>query len=218
MHVPLLAGWNSEEQGARSVLGRDEPTRENFEKAVTRLYPANAKAVLDAYAPAKDEDVTQVATELASDRFIAYSTWKWIDAAGKTGGKPVYRYYYSRPRPKMTPEMGNATPGLAGGVIRGTGAGTPPPPARGAVHSAEIEYAMGNLATNKVYAWTPEDHQVSKTMQSYFANFVKTGNPNGAGLVKWPAGPSEFLRIDVETKAEKEQHRARYEVLDGLIK
>ena len=116
--------------------------------------------------------------------------------------------------------MGNATPGLAGGVIRGTGAGTPPPPASGAVHSAEIEYAMGNLATNKVYAWTPEDYKVSQTMQEYFANFVKTGNPNGAGLPKWPAsnagGPVEFLKIDVETKAQTEQHRGRYELMDSL--
>ena len=220
-HVPLLAGWNSEEQNVRSVLGRDEPTRENLDKAVTRLYGAKGSAVLAEYAAAKDEDVTQVATDLASDRFIAYSTWKWIDVCGKTGGKPVYRYYYSRPRPAMTPEMGNATPGLAGGVIRGTGAGTPPPPARGAVHSAEIEYAMGNLATNKVYAWTPEDHKVSETMQAYFANFVKTGNPNGAGLPEWPAanagGAVEFLRIDVGTKAETERHRGRYLVLDGLM-
>jgi para-nitrobenzyl esterase len=220
-HVPLLAGWNSEEQGARGVLGRDEPTRENFDKAVTRLYGANAPAVLAEYVAAKDEDVMQAATDLASDRFIAYSTWKWIDLCAKTGGKPVYRYYYSRPRPRMTPEMGNATPGLAGGVIRGTGAGTPPPPARGAVHSAEIEYAMGNLATNKVYAWAPEDQKVSETMQAYFANFVKTGDPNGAGLPKWPAvnagGAAEFLRIDVETKAETEHHRGRYAVLDGLM-
>ena len=35
-HVPLLAGWNSEESNARGVLGRDEPTVENFEKADRR--------------------------------------------------------------------------------------------------------------------------------------------------------------------------------------
>jgi para-nitrobenzyl esterase len=216
-HVPLLAGWNSEESNARGVLGREAPTVENFEKAVARLYPSDAKAVAAEYAPAKDADVLQAATDLASDRFIAFSTWKWIDLAAKTGGKPVYRYYYARPRPAMTPEMGNATAGLAGGVIRGSGPGTPPPPARGAVHSAEIEYAMGNLATNKVYAWTPEDYQVSKIMQEYFANFVKTGNPNGAGLPKWPtANDGQFLRIDVETRAETDQHRGRYQVLDRL--
>ncbi len=32
-HVPLLVGWNSEESGYQGVLGRDEPTRENYAKA-----------------------------------------------------------------------------------------------------------------------------------------------------------------------------------------
>jgi para-nitrobenzyl esterase len=214
-HVPLLAGWNSEESNARAVLGRDEPTKANFEKNVRRLYGADADAVLKEYAPATDADVLQAATDLASDRFIAYSTWRWIDACARTGGKPVYRYYYSRPRPAMRPEMGNATPGLAGGVVRG-GAGTPPPPARGAVHSAEIEYAMGNLATNTVYAWTPGDYKVSEVMQKYFANFIKTGDPNGAGLPKWPAGATQVMRIDVETGAAPDQHRGRYVLLQKL--
>ena len=221
-HVPLLAGWNSEEQGARSVLGRDAPTRENYEKAVARLYPNDAKAVLAEYAAATDDDVVQVATDLASDRFIAWSTWKWIDICAANGGKPVYRYYYSRPRPRMSAAMGNATPGLAGGVIRNSGAApaTPAPPARGAVHSAEIEYAMGNLDSNKVYDWTPEDHKVSTVMQEYFANFIKTGNPNGTGLPAWPAvktgGPVQYLRIDVEPKVETEAHRGRYLLLERL--
>jgi para-nitrobenzyl esterase len=58
--------------------------------------------------------------------------------------------------------MGNAKPCLAGGVIRGGDTTVnKTPPARGAVHSAEIEYAMGNLVTNKVFAWTPDDYKVS---------------------------------------------------------
>jgi para-nitrobenzyl esterase len=218
--VPLLAGWNSEEMNSRAVLGREEPTTANFVTAVERLYSANAPAVLKAWTPASDADAPETATELASARFIAYSTWKWIDACAATGHKPVYRYFYSRPRPKMRPEMGNATPGLAGGVVRGTGNGTPPPPAKGAVHSAEIEYAMGNLATNKVYDWTPEDYAVSRVMQEYFANFVKTGNPNGGKLPQWPqvkAGEAAgYLHIDVETRGETEKHRERYVVLDGI--
>jgi para-nitrobenzyl esterase len=220
-HVPLLAGWNSEEMTGRA-LGIGDPTPENYEKAVRRLYGADADAVLKEYAPATNNDeALQAATDLAGDRFIAFSTWKWIELSGKTGGKPVYRYFYSRPRPPMTAAMGNATAGLAGGVVRGTGAATtPPPPARGAVHSAEIEYAMGNLDSNKVYQWTADDHKVSTVMQDYFANFVRTGNPNGAALPEWhaanAAGTVSVMRIDVETHAEPDSHRGRYLLLDRL--
>ena len=108
-HVPLLAGWNSEEMNARGVLGRDEPNRENFEKAVGRLYGADAAAVLKEYAAGTNEEALQSATGLAGDRFIAFSTWKWIELCGKTGGKPVYRYYYSRPRPPMMAQAWSST-------------------------------------------------------------------------------------------------------------
>jgi len=124
----------------------------------------------------------------------------------------------------MRPEMGNAVPGLAGGVVAGPAAeASRTPPARGAVHSAEIEYAMGNLATNKVYAWTPDDHKVSEVMQGYFANFVKTGDPNGPGLPSWPAAGrgkddrAMVMRLDVASRAEPEQHRERYRFLDQFV-
>ena len=217
--VPLLAGWNSEEMTWRFLLQGQDPTPANYEKAVRNLYGANADEVLKLYPGTTQEEVVASATDLAGDRFIAFSTWKWVDVHGKTGGKPVYRYFYARPRPPMTPEMGNAAPGLAGGVVRGQNAQAAPP-ATGAVHSAEIEYAMGNLSTNKVFAWTPDDFKVSKVMQQYFANFVKTGNPNGAGVPNWPAANSgdtvQIMRIDVETGAESDKYRNRYLLLDRL--
>ncbi len=221
-HVPLLAGWNSEEQGARSVLAQDPATPENLAKNIARLYPDNAAEVQKEYSASNADEALQAATDLASDRFIAYSTWKWIDICGQTGGKPVYRYYYSRPRPKMSAAMGNATAGLAGGVVRGgaNGPATPRPLPKGAVHSAEIEYALGNLDSNKVYDWTADDHKVSNTMEAYFANFIKTGNPNGAGLPQWPVVNKgekvQYLRIDVDTRVETEQHRGRYLLMDKM--
>jgi para-nitrobenzyl esterase len=220
-HIPLLVGWNSEEANARAVLGADEPTREGFAKAVRRLYAGPAEQILEAYSAATDEEVRQVATDLAGDRFIGYSTWKLADLHARTGGKPVYRYLYARPRPPMRREMGDAVPGLAGGVRKGADAGAKPrPPARGAVHSAEIEYALGNLASNEVYAWTPEDEQVSRVMQAYFADFVRTGDPNGPGLPDWPPANRgddvRFMRIDAETHVEPDRHRVRYLLLDKL--
>jgi para-nitrobenzyl esterase len=220
--VPLLAGWNSEENNYRSVLGQNEPTPENYAKAVTGLYGDRAADVLKAYPAWTKDEVIQSGTDLASDRFIAFSTWKWLDLHSRTGVKPVYRYYYSRPRPAMNPEMGNATANLAGGVTRGGAASSAPPrPApKGAVHSAEIEYAMGNLNSNKVYAWTPDDHKVSEVFQGFFSNFVKTGDPNGPGLPKWPAanrgGDLHVMRIDVETKAAPDSLQHRYRLLDQI--
>ena len=216
-HVPLLVGWNSQEMTYQMLMGPAAPTVASYNAAVQKLYGEQAADIERLYPATTDAQAEQAATDLASDRFIAYSTWKLADAQLQTGGQPVYRYLYARPRPAMTPAMGNATANLAGGVSKGTGAAAPAPPAKGAVHSAEIEYALGNLPTNKVFAWTPDDYKVSKTMQGYFANFIKTGNPNGAGLPTWPAArqqAGQVLRLDATTQAEPDQTRARYQFLE----
>jgi para-nitrobenzyl esterase len=70
-----------------------------------------------------------------------------------------------------------------------------------------------------VYAWTADDHKISELFQSYYANFVKTFDPNGAGLPKWPsAGGKDFpvLTIDVVTKAAPDQHRDRFLLIEQL--
>ena len=218
-HVPLLAGWNSEESSARAILN-EAPTPENTRAQLVKIFGERATEAEKVFPATTSAEALQSLTDLAGDRFIGYSTWKWLDVHSRTSGKPVYRYLYARPRPPLVASMGDARPGLAGGIVRG-GAGSAPPPAQGAVHSAEIEYALGNLALNPVFAWTPQDHTVSSTMQSYFENFIKTGNPNGAGLPAWPvgavdaAGAVQRMKIDVESRAEPEP-RARYLFLDGV--
>lgn len=222
-HVPLLVGWNSEENNFKSVLGQDELTKENYEKGVRKMFDKQADAALKAYSVKSDDEVEQVATDLASDRFIGFGTWKWADVQSKTGGKPVYRYLYAHPRPAMRAEMGNMVAGLAGGVMKDTSTTVKKPaPNKGAVHSAEIEYALGNLATNRVYDWQPDDYRVSDIMQNFFVNFVKTGNPNGLGVPFWPSmqskNPVPVMHIDVNTRVVPEQNRNRYTFMETLIK
>jgi para-nitrobenzyl esterase len=162
-HVPLLAGWNAAEGGADAILGQGgAPTEQAFQAGLQRLYGEQAGAARRAYGG----DVARAARELASDRFIGFGTWRWIDAHARSGGQPVYRYYYTQPRPASR-------------------AGDPA--ASGAHHAVEIEYVLGNLDGNPVYAWTEADRAVSRQAQAYFANFIKTGNPNGTGLAPWPA-------------------------------
>ncbi|REA57385.1 carboxylesterase family protein [Dyadobacter luteus] len=218
--VPLLAGWNTEEMNFRMVLGKEEPNLENYKKAVQKLYGEQADKILKEYSASSDAEVEQVATDLAGDRFIGFGTWKWIDLQSKTGGdKPVYRYLYGRPRPAMSAEIGNVTANLAGGVSKSTEASKAPLP-KGAVHSAEIEYAMGNLSHNKVYAWTPDDHKVSATMQDYFVNFIKKGDPNGKGLPQWTAVKKDanaaYMYLDVNSSLKTEKHRGRYILLEEI--
>jgi len=216
-HVPLLVGWNSAEVPYQFVMGGDKPTVENYQNKVKALYGDQVAEALKLYPGTTDEEVITSATALSSDRFIVYSTWKWADLAAKTGGKPVYTYIFGRVRPPMVASMGNAQAGLAGGVIKSGETGMALPKAQGAPHASEIEYAMGDLAGNKTYAWTPDDYKVSATMEEYFANFIKTGNPNGKGLAKWPAHSGSNIQnmyIDVTSKSQPDNDRARYEFLD----
>lgn len=204
-HVPLLVGWNSAEIPYQAFTGGDMPTPENYAKKVKQEYPASSVEVLKLYPGATQEQVIRSATALASDRFIAYSTWKWADLQAKTGTKPVYRYLFSTPRPPEVKTASNPANKMPAAMI-------------GASHASEIEFALGNLPSDKVFAWTPEDYKVSELMENYFANFIKTGNPNGKGLPKWDANtvgsPVKYINIDVNTKLESETNRGRYLFLD----
>jgi para-nitrobenzyl esterase len=124
----------------------------------------------------------------------------------------------------MPGEPAPAAPAAGRGGNAGTGSparpGAQQPPApRGASHSAEIQYAMGNLDLDKRYTWEPADYEVSKTMQAYFVNFIKTGNPNGPGLPNWPAYRADNnyqrMRIDAKSQVEPEADRDRYLALEA---
>jgi carboxylesterase type B len=55
----------------------------------------------------------------------------------------------------------------------------------GAYHSAELVYVFNNLDSVK-RPWTATDRKLADIMSSYWVNFSRTGDPNGAGLPHWP--------------------------------
>jgi para-nitrobenzyl esterase len=68
----------------------------------------------------------------------------------------------------------------------------------GAFHSLEIPYVFGTFQT-RAFSWLPfnaTDQKLSQTLQSYWANFAKTGDPNAQGLPQWTpwnAGQEPFM-------------------------
>jgi para-nitrobenzyl esterase len=219
--VPLLVGWNSAEIPGMAFMQGLPYSDENYVKKVKDAYPNDYEEVLKLYPHDSAKQIEWSATALASDRFIAYSTWKWFDLQRKYSDQPVYRYLFARIRPPLADN--SLTPGLAGGTVKKSSNVPQMPPLIGAPHASEIEYCMGNLYLVKDYAWTDDDYTVSSTMEDYFANFIKTGNPNGGNLPNWPAAAKDdanpdVMVINVDSKAVKAADDARYLFLDKAYK
>lgn len=219
--VPLLVGWNSAEIPAGAFMFGQPFKEENFIARVKAEYPNDFEEVLKLYPHTTEQEIEISATQLASDRFISYSTWKWFGLHRNNSSQPVYRYLYSKLRPPLADN--SMASGLAGGTVKADPAAPKPRPAVGAPHACEIEYCMGNLHLVKDYAWTADDFKVSETMLSYFANFIKTGNPNADKLPEWTvakAGESNppVMIIDTESKTVNATNDARYEFLDKAYK
>ena len=223
--VPLLAGWTSTEAPYTAYMGKSYPSPENYERLVRTQYGAKADEVLKLYPGKTEMEVIRSSTALASDNFIVYSTWKWLDLQRKNSGQPVFVYIFGQPRPPMQPAYSDVQTGLAGGISKKSEqrpSEKMPPPLSGAFHASDIEYLLGNLRSNDVFAWTDNDFRVSQIGQNYFVNFIKTGDPNGKGLSVWPKtiGKDErmnILNLDVDVKTSAEEFRDRYLFLDKLF-
>ncbi len=129
-HIPLLAGWNHDEGGPP----RDSVTLESYRKMAETTWGPHAGEFLKAYSATTDEEARRASADFAADRFIAASTWEWIEAQAKTGGSPVYRYWFQRASP--------------GDKFH--------PATSGAFHSSEIEYVFGNLQVRPAAPWKAE--------------------------------------------------------------
>jgi para-nitrobenzyl esterase len=190
--VPLLAGWNHDEGSFEVTFAPQKPTAESFKADAQKDFGDKADQFLKLYPTDTPERVRRSAVDYAGDRFIAVSTWEWIEAQSKSGKQPVYRYRFD-----MTPSPKD-----------------PNAPRLGAYHSAEIEYVFGQLDSKTDVTWTPADRQVSQEMQKYWSNFAKSGNPNGAGLPRWPPYTTPdgwpVMILGREPGAHKDDLRDRY--------
>lgn len=106
-------------------------------------------------------------------------------------GKPAYLYYFTKQN----------------GAI-------------GDWHSGEMIYAYGNV-WRVPYNYGAEDFALSETMQQYWVNFARTGDPNGPGLPPWPTvgeAPEQVNHFDASVEMTADPYLAIYELVDDYQK
>ncbi|GGG79208.1 carboxylesterase/lipase family protein [Edaphobacter dinghuensis] len=197
-HVPLLAGWNADEARGAVLFAKPPVTAESFTAQADKEFGDRAKDFLAVYPATTDAEALASAGDFASDRFIAFSTWRWIEAQILTGNAPVYRYFFT---------LGN--PGDQNHKA-----------ALGAFHSDDIEYVFGTLDSRPGAVWRPEDRKLSDQMGQYWTNFARTGNPNGPGLPNWPTSTADdqyqVMHLNANPEAQPDTLRPRYLFLDSV--
>lgn len=196
-HVPLLAGWNADEASWAVVYAKEKPTAQSFPEQIRTRFGERAAEILKLYPAQTDEEARRSAIDLASDLFIVYITWQWLEEQNKTGGAAVYGYVFERTPPVATD-------------VRVDGVS---PKELGARHACEIEYVFGALKSQP-NPWEAVDFKISDAMASYWATFTKTGDPNGPGLERWPVydgGIHPMMHFGEKIRGEAQAHRERYE-------
>jgi para-nitrobenzyl esterase len=195
-HVPLLAGWNADEARGQIILAKTPTTVETFTTTAQTDFADNAQRFLAAYPATTDAEALASAGDYSSDRFIVYSTWRWLEAHVATGKSPVYRYRLDL--------------GSPGDKFH--------PAAIGAFHSDDIEYVFGTLDSRQEAVWRPEDRKLSDQIGAYWTNFARNGDPNSPDLPVWPTySPTtqwQVMHLDNPPAAKPDTQRARYLFLE----
>jgi para-nitrobenzyl esterase len=191
--TPVLIGTNSDE-GALFVQSM---TAAMFESSIRKGYGAKADAILAVYPHATDAEALQAARDTARDSLFGWHTWAWAHLQSQKGKGMAYVYYFDHRTPQSP---------------------------HGASHGSEIGYVFGNLGG---FGGGPaglsgpprrEDTATSELMMSYWVNFAKNGDPNGAGLPAWPAfrhSSQQVMYIDGKSGARPLPNRPQLDALDG---
>jgi para-nitrobenzyl esterase len=198
--VPLLAGWNRDEDSFAIMLNPQKPTVDSFKATAQKDFGDKSAEFLKLYPTDTDEHLLRSAIDYASDTFISFSTWAWLEAQSKSGKHVIYRYRFDMAPPSSDPKA----------------------PKLGAYHSAEIEYVFGQLDSKAGVPWRSEDRALSEQMMKYWSNFAKNGDPNGPGLPKWPkyisADGWPVMFLSNKPEARKDDLRDRYLFLESAWK
>jgi len=156
--VPTLTGCNREDIGGGST--HPTTTAEQFQRQAQR-YGELANEFLKLYPAPADDQAKIAANESAWDGERA-GQYFWALARAKTAKTKAYEYFWEHTMPGPDADR------------------------FGAFHTSEVPYAMNTLyASDRPF--TDADRKIAGEMSSYWATFIRTGDPNGKGLAQWPA-------------------------------
>jgi para-nitrobenzyl esterase len=160
VNVPFVSGYNRDE--GRGVTLGQASTPAAFQQSVRGRFGAFADRVLALYPHAMDAEATASAALLPRDMVTA-TLGLWNEQRARASGQKVYSYLFE-----------HVYPGPESAMF-------------GTFHTAEVPYLFGVL-DQQGRPFGPEDRKVSDQVQAYWLNFMRTGDPNGAGLPAWPEG------------------------------
>ena len=151
-----------------------------------------------AYDPGDATDFAKMLTMVNTDKVWAEPA-RFTASAFDAKGAPAYLYLFSYVSPSMQGRM-----------------------RYGAAHASEIPYVFNNLGPSNGATVAPKDQEVAKMMNTYWANFAKTGDPNGPGLPQWPgykAQKDEILEFQADGRpvGKPDPKRARLDVMEQAV-